>query len=388
MSGHKSELFYIHDDRPPSAFTKTTFSGYKIAQAAKKLYDTMVLSKIENACYWTAELVCAGHYSNLWETIFLFYGKHVHVANPKLAIYLVSKLSKFRENMNNAPSALAQLEFRNDPGFRRMFCEIVAVLCVSEKKFIIQFARVPEEDYDLMVLKTHLIAPDFTRGERVVQPDDPRELLVIVNEFLFNLSTEHISASRANHWLEWILEYPKQCKKRKHACLIQRREAYDGLVDVKHQRNVVWLVWDALLHEARTHRSATTIKVVESLLALFALRYTEVHNTRRKSLLYFATALLTNCGAKPSEKIELVSDKAKVVCVLAQVDAVFQQVQEQYQQQYADSGGGGDTIVAPASVAPSVAAGYTVVKSEPTSADKMRIISEYETEKRANATHR
>ncbi len=100
-----------------------------------------------------------------------------------------------------------------------------------------------------------------------------------------------------------------------------------------------------------------------------------------------ATALLTNCGAKPSEKIELVSDKAKVVCVLAQVDAVFQQVQEQY----ADSGGGGGDAIVTATVAaaaPSVAAGYTVVKSEPTSADKMRIISEYETEKRANATHR
>jgi hypothetical protein len=314
----------IQDDRPIGAFTKMTFSGYKTIQAMKKLLEALISAKVEGACYWSAELICSGHYVELWETIFLFYGKHVHVANPKLAIYLETKLSKFKENMNNAPSAQAQLNFRNDHNFRGMFCEIIITLCLSDKKFIIQYASVPDEDFDLIVLKTNLVAPDFSRAESIIQIDDPRELLVTVNELQFCLSVEVSNTMRANYWIEWLLDYAKLCKKRKQPCLIQRRD--HDMVDVKHQRNIVWLIWDAIQREANERRSTVVSKVINAIFHMFALRYTESHNTRRKSMIYFAVALLTVCPVGSVEKIPMMHDKERVVCAMSQIDMVFAQV--------------------------------------------------------------
>jgi hypothetical protein len=315
---------HIDDDRPMGAFAKMTFSGYKTAQAMKKLMESLATAKIEGACYWTAELICSGHYANLWDTIFLFYGKHVHVANPKLAIYLEGKLSRFKENMNNAAGAQEQLDFRNDPNFRHMFCEIVTVLCLSDKKFILQYSRVPDEDFDLIVLKNNLIAPDFTRGESIIQPDDPKELLVTVNELQYSLSREVVNTMRAYYWVEWLLDYAKLCKKRKQTCFIQRRE--HGSVDVKYQRNIVWLIWDAILREAHARRGTVVAKVADALFQMFTLRYTEAHNTRRKSLIYFAVTLLTNCAQGAVEETPMVQDKGRVDCAMAQINTVFAQV--------------------------------------------------------------
>jgi len=353
----------IDDDRPMGAFAKITFSGYKTVQAMKKLIESLITAKVEGVCYWTAELICSGHYAELWDTIFLFYGKHVHVANPKLAIYLESKLAKFKENMNNAASAQAQLDFRNDPAFRHMFCEIVITLSLSDKKFILQYTSVPDEDFDLIVLKNNLVAPDFTRAESIIQPEDPRELLVTVNELQFCLSREVSSTMRANYWVEWLLDYAKLCKKRKQPCLIQRR-AHD-IVDVKHQRNIVWLIWDAIQREAGERGSTVVTKVMGALFRMFALRYTEAHNTRRKCLLYFAVALLTVCPSGGVEKTPMVRDKARIDCAVAQIDTIFAQVR--------DAGSGTDAA------APASAPTNTVT----TSADKMRTISLFEKTKRS-----
>lgn len=355
-----SSICHIDDPRPIGAFTKITFSGYKTAQAMKKLLESLTTAKVEGACYWTAELICSGHYAELWEIIFMFYGKYVHVANPKLAIYIENKLSRFKENMNNATNAQAQLNFRNDPAFRNMFCEIIVTLCLSDKKFTIQYIKVPEEDFDLVVLKNNLVAPDFARAESIIQPEDPRELLVTVNELQFCLSVEVASTMRANYWVEWLLDYAKLCKKRKQPSLIQRRT--HDIVDIKHQRNIVWLIWDAIQRETSMRRSTILTKIIDALFRMFALRYSEVHNTRRKCIIYFAVALLTMCPHGTVEKILMVRDKAHIVCAVAQTDAIFAQVRG-------------------ASVEMSIDPHASAIGTT-TSEDKMRTISLFENTKR------
>ena len=103
----------------------------------------------------------------------------------------------------------------------------------------------------------------------------------------------------------------------------------NDIVDTKFHRNAVWLIWDAILHEAKEKRSDMVNKVVSALFQMFALRYSEVHNTRRKSLIYFAVTLLTNCAAGAVEDSVMVRDKTRLACMMAQIDAVFAQVQAQ-----------------------------------------------------------
>ena len=152
----------IDDERTSSNFKGITYSGFKCSTVMQRLADAMINERLENACYWCAELMCSGHYMELWETLIQFYCKYIHISNPKLSIYMAKKLMRFRENMNDADTAQDQMDFRNDPGFRSLFIEFVVILSVSSKKYTIQSVKVKQEDFNMLTFKDlymHLILP-------------------------------------------------------------------------------------------------------------------------------------------------------------------------------------------------------------------------------------
>lgn len=308
----------INDYRESNAFKGVSFSNFKKSDVRKELLKSLTQSKIEPACYWSAELICAGHYSELWELIILFYSRCIHVGNPKMATYLELRLNQFKEIIRNG-YAQRMLSMRNNSKIRRMFCEIMCVLCESNKKHSFDDIKIKKEEFDLTTMTDRFKAPTIGFAENVFRKDDPRSLFIAVNEFAYNVSAYVRNSVGACYWIEWMLEFEQVCKARKEKCAGERREMMP--VDACRQMDIVWIIWDILIVRSQSNKIMN--KIIMSLLTLFSLQYTNACSRRRKYILFCVVELLTT-GV--SMDCEIVKEKDKVGIIMGKIDGVYKQI--------------------------------------------------------------
>ena len=75
---------------------KTTFSNYKKSVVIKKLIHALYYQKVEEAFFWTSEMICTHLYVDLWNTYLLFMSKYIHIYNPKLPLLINKKFKDFK----------------------------------------------------------------------------------------------------------------------------------------------------------------------------------------------------------------------------------------------------------------------------------------------------
>ena len=312
----------INDVRTEPNFKGITFSKYKKPDARKELLNCLKNGKIEEACYWTAEFVCAGHYQELWDIILTCFGKHVHLANPKLCMYLELRYDAFKEIVANGYVG-NELRMRNNPRIRSLFAEIACVLCNSKKKYGLEGIQVKKTDFDSTAMTDKLKAPNVSYVAPVFLPGDPKELYIAINEFAFHISKDSKNSLQASYWLEWIMEFEHICRMKKQRCVCERRSIMP--VEPKFQMDPIWIVWELVAGQARESASPLMPKLVQSLLKLYCLRYTDGVKKKRRYLIYCAICLLTEPFVLSQE---MVSNKDLVESVVKKIDTVYKQVKK------------------------------------------------------------
>ena len=313
----------INDIRSPSQFKGISFSKYKKVDVKAQFIDAMLKGKIEPACNWCAELICAGHYSDAWEIILYYMAKHIHLGNPKLAIYLEMRYDVFRNIMGQG-FHLNELELRNNEKIRKLFAEIICTLTLSSKKPSFEAIKInKQEEFDMTQMTERLKAPSMYYAEPIFKPKDPKELFIACNEFAYCLSSASPNMMNACYWIEWIVEFDQICKKRKEPCRCERRAQHP--VEPKYQLDVIWIFWDILLYYCTKTQNPLIEKTLHALLRLFCIKYTTAACRKRRYMLYYAVGLLTE---HVSMNVDILPNRQMLQTVVDKIDEVYKQIKK------------------------------------------------------------
>ena len=315
--------FEINDMRSDKEFKGVTFSKFKRADAKKELLNSLKSGKIEHALHWSAEFICCGLFIDVWDTILTFVGKHIHLGNPKLPIYLELRFNNFKEVVQNGYVGF-EMNMRNSSKIRKLFAEIIIVLCQSKKKHSIESVKIKkQEEFDITTMSSKLKAPNVGYVTNIFKKDDPKELFIAINEFMYHISSDSKNSLEACYWFEWIMEFDNLCKKRKEAAVCERRTFVN--VDEKFQKEPIWIIWDALFYSNSSNTCEITKKILKSIFELFTIRYTSGTKNKRKYLVYFAISIITESFDK---NVNIIEDKVVVDNVTKKIDLIYKEIKK------------------------------------------------------------
>jgi len=317
-----SEITEINDIRLPPHFKGISFSKYKKTDVRNEFINAMLKGKIEPACYWCAELICAGHFGDVWEVILHYMSKYIHLGNPKLAIYLEMRYNIF-SNIMSQGFYLSELDVRNNDKIRRLFAEIICTLTLSNKKPSFEPIKINRmEEFDMTQMTERLKAPSMSFAEPIFKAKDPKELFIATNEFAYCVSRQGSNMMQACYWIEWIIEFDAICKNRKEPCFCERR---GNPVENKYTRDIIWLFWDVLFHYSDERKTPLIEKTMASLLRLFCVKYTTAACKKRRHMLYYAVGMLTE---SVSMNVDILPNKQLLQNVVDQIDQVYKQIKK------------------------------------------------------------
>jgi hypothetical protein len=313
----------INDIRIPSEFKGISFSKFKRTDVRNQLIENIKKGKLEPACYWCAELICAGHFMEVWETIIHYVSKHIHLGNPKIIIYLENRFEIFK-NIVLQRHYINEIELRNNSTIRKLFAEIISTITLSNKKHNFEPIKINrEEEFDMTQMTERLKAPTIKYAEPIMKKDDPKEIFIALNEFSYNISRDKNSMVFACYWIEWVVDFDAICKKRKEFCFCEKRSYVP--VENKYQRDIIWVIWDSLFYYCELIENPFIEKLMKAIFNIFCIKYTTASCKKRRYLLYFAVSILTE---QVPINIEMMSSKEMVQNIVSKIDEVYKQIKK------------------------------------------------------------
>jgi len=218
------------------------------------------------------------------------------------------------------------LRMRNNDKIRKLFCEIMCVLCDAKRKHSFDDVKIKKDDFDMTQMTDRFKAPTVHFADDYFMKDDPKELFIAVNELAYNLSDDSKNVIQSCYWIEWLIEFENICKHKKEKLICERRSNIHAQVENKYQLDVIWLIWDIFLKKTETCPPIIK-KIIKALLTLFTLKYTSGCNRKRKYILYFVVSLLCE-NVSLNEEIMREQQKEVVTNVIKNIDAIYRQIKK------------------------------------------------------------
>ena len=265
---------------------KSTFSNYRLTDVKNRFIHSLQVSDIDSSIYWTIELICSNNYQTLWDIIFYFYATYIHISNPKAVNYIYSRFKTFKqiyERVDN-PNTLT-----DNTQIRHIFVEIITILCVSTKMYIVNYVGIPTEDFNMALIYIKYKAPNQDYVTPFYKENDPKHMKTFFNEFIYNIESRN--CFRCYYWFEYILGYEKTLHKYKEKTLADKRDFVT--VSSNYVYDVIWIFWEILLAYSQ-QRGDIYFKLTSSAFNLFSVRYSQSVKQTKKYFIYLVISFLSN----------------------------------------------------------------------------------------------
>jgi hypothetical protein len=289
----------INDARKLTDFKLATIGGYPRGKVSSAIDKCITQQKIEEAIYWTFQLLASGAVDSLFDKLLAIAAKNVNIYNPHLPDWLFQKTVGWHSITSNERYKKDNvLNLRNHPTIRNMLTELVVITSLSKPRKLEALPKIGKEDFIVSNFNAKLECKDFASTHHIFKDEDPREIKVASNEIAFHLLNGNIV--RALYWLNWVLTWETLNIKKytKYDCALRGGAFFDSKSNIppKCNRNVIWLIWSIVENMAnkRFSSSANLQVAMRSLWELFIMNYTSGCRNRRLVYLIWAMSYLCN----------------------------------------------------------------------------------------------
>lgn len=291
-----NEEFIIQDTRHLTDFKEKSFSGFKKKDVIKTLFTSIETGKVENACHWITECMVSGYTLDILDKLIAFSCKIIHINSPSLPNYLWRKYRYFYksiDNINLKKQKQLMIHFRNNQVLRNTMFDLTTVISLSSKtKRFDKYPKINDAtDFNFQTIKQRLHAQANFCPDSLFKYTDPEELRVVVNEIMYHFKNIDSGYENCCYWIGWIFGWEKKQKKLKIKFEIDQRDIQG--VKPSLCKDVVWLLWSAILTETNTRD--TSIKYqVNALYQLYKFQFSVSKRNLRIPLVYNAIGYLTH----------------------------------------------------------------------------------------------
>lgn len=314
---NKSNINHIIIEDYRLKFKKTTFSNYKKSVVIKKLIHALYYQKIEEAFFWTCEMICTHLYVDLWNTYLLFMSKYIHIYNPKLPL-LINK--KFKDFKRIAYETSNDYDLRNNKEVRTLLCSLSLILCLSNKFTILDDLNY-KFNFKIENIYENLKAPNMNYINYIYLQHDPKEYIIPFNELIYHLKDTK-NKININYWINWIIHYDALCNSKKKYILCQPRDIFT-CKNEKQSNNIIWILWDIILKITK-EKSNNIYKITENIFDLFCIKYVVSFNKKRKHLIYNCIELYLHDNI--NFNIPIIKNTNSLANIESNINIIFEQI--------------------------------------------------------------
>ena len=289
--------YIIEDIREIECFKDKTFSGFKKIDVIKALIKSVEKCEIEHACNWITECIISGYSIEILDKLIVLSSKIIHINSPSLPNFLWRKYQIFYNTIDTIDLKKQKqlfIHFRNNQVIRNLLFDITSTITTSPKsKRYDKYSKIKEQiDFNFENIKKRLKAQANYCPDDLFKFTDPDDIRIIINELMLHFKNTNTGYEYSSYWLSWIIQWEKINKKNKIKWEIDERNIKG--IKKEYCKDILWLVWSAILYEARYRDDNTKLQII-SLYNLYKSNFTLPRRNMKIPLLYHAIGYLTHC---------------------------------------------------------------------------------------------